>query len=318
MNAPEHRPVIRPGVYPDIPAVAYHRDICPVPSLSAGVAEALVNESPLHAWTRHPRLNPNHTEEHSSKFDIGTAAHALLLEGIDRMEICPFDDWKKGAAREQRDDARARGLIPVLLHQAEEIMLMVEAAKKAFAACEDLAGYSLAEGMAEQTLVWTESSHRNLDLLGAEIWLRCRPDWMPPDRRIIVDAKFTATSANPEAFARQIVSMAYDLRASFYLRGNRETDGAEDAKYLFLVQEIAPPYATAIIGMPPAFIAMGDEKVEAALNLWRQCMATDEWPGYPNRICYAEPPAWAMSQWAERQESAICSGVRNWEFGHQG
>lgn len=297
-----------PLIESNVSAAEYHADPSPIPSLSASIAELLVNRSPLHAWERHPRLNPNYVEEISGRFDIGTVAHALLLEGIDRMEICSFDDWRTKAAKEQRDAVRSSGKIPILVAQADRIICMVEAAKGAFAACPDLAGYRLDSGMAEQTLRWTEGETR----------LRCRPDWMPADRRVIVDAKFTATSANPEAFARQIIGMSYDMRASFYLRGNRATGGPEDGKYLFLVQETEPPYATSIIGMPPAFIAMGDEKVEAAIALWRQCMSTNEWPGYPSRICYVEPPAWAMSQWAERQESAIGSGVRNWEFGHQG
>lgn len=295
---------MNPGVYTNkqISHDLYHADPCIVPSLAAGIADALINQSPAHAWTRHRKLNPNYIEKNDSKFDIGTAGHALLLEGIDRMHVCRFDDWRKSDARAMRDDARAQGLVPILAKHEPKVRAMVKAAATKFAACTDLAGYTMDAGMAEHTLIWKED----------ETWLRCRPDWMSPDRRIMLDAKFTDASANPEAYARMIVSMAYDLRASFYLRGNKATGGHESAVYLFLVQETEPPYATSIIGLPPAFVAMGDDKVERAIALWRRCMASGKWPGYPNRICYVEPPAWAMAQF-----EALPSIARMVELGGQ-
>jgi hypothetical protein len=51
--------------------------------------------------------------------------------------------------------------------------------------------------------------------------------------------------------------------------------------------------------MPPAFIELGARKIEHAIRLWRECMASGKWPGYPNRIHWAEPPAWAQAQWDE-------------------
>lgn len=282
---------MKQGVYTNkqISHASYHADPCATISLAAGIADALINQSPLHAWTRHRRLNQNYVERQDSKFDIGTAGHSLLLEGIDRMWVCPFDDWRKNDAKAMRDDAREQGMIPILAKHEPKVRAMVKAAADKFAACTDLAGYKMLEGMAEHTIIWQES----------ETWLRCRPDWMSPDRRIMLDAKFTEGSASPESYARMIVSMAYDLRASFYLRGNAATGGHEKAVYLFLVQETEPPYATSIIGMPPAFIAIGDDKVERAIKIWAACMASGRWPGYPNRICYVEPPAWAMAQFEQ-------------------
>jgi len=303
-----------PGVYPNISHDAYHADPCPVPSLAAGIADALVNQTPMHAWTRHRKLNPGYVEKNDTKFDVGTAAHSLFLEGIDRMEVVPYDDWRTNAAKSQREEARMRGKIPILEKNQPKILRMVEAAAVKFRECEDLAGYKMHEGMAEHTIVWTEGDDDSYamalhadggstdlnHLVRPKIWLRCRPDWMPKDRKIMMDAKFTDTSASPHAFANQIVNMAYDLRASFYLRGNAATGGPEDAKYIFLVQETEPPYATSIIGLPPAFIALGDDKVEQAIAIWRKCMSENRWPAYPSRICWVEPPAWAATQWIER------------------
>jgi len=53
------------------------------PSLSRSVAHILLTQTPYHAWLAHPRLNPDYMPDEDSKFDIGTATHAMLLEGVD-------------------------------------------------------------------------------------------------------------------------------------------------------------------------------------------------------------------------------------------
>ena len=63
-----------------MPAEKYHADPCMVPSLSNSVAQILLSESPRKAWFSHPKLNTAFAEKEDGKFDIGTAAHAVLLE----------------------------------------------------------------------------------------------------------------------------------------------------------------------------------------------------------------------------------------------
>lgn len=295
---------MKPGIY-DWSHDDYHADkFAPAPSLAAGIADSLVNQTPLHAWTRHRRLNPAYVEEADSKFDPGTAAHALLLEGEDKMCVIVVDDWRTKAAKEQRDEARANGMVPLLVHQANKVRRMVEAAKAAFNRNADLKGYTLASGQAEKSMLWSED-RINPTPNQPTIWLRCKPDWFSPDRKLIVDAKFTDTDAGPEPFSRQIMRMAYDLRGAFYLRGNAALGGHPEAKYIFLVQEAKAPYATSFIGLPPAYVELGNQKVERAIEIWRECMRTGKWPGYEDRIYWPDPPAWALGQWEGRSTEDI-------------
>ena len=67
-----------PGLY-DMPEADYHADPCPEPSLSSTLARLMVNRSPRHAWTASPRLNPDHEPVNKETFDVGRAAHAVLL-----------------------------------------------------------------------------------------------------------------------------------------------------------------------------------------------------------------------------------------------
>ena len=183
-----------PGLY-DIPEAEYHADPCQAPSLSSSVAKILLTQSPLHAWTAHPRLNPYYEPEEKTAFDLGSAAHALLLEGEDRMTKIDAKDYKTKDAQAARDEARAAGKHPVLKARYPDVQKMRNAALLAITACTNLSGYTLAAGLPERALIWQED----------EIWCRCKPDSLANDRTLILDYKST-TDASPPAFNRQIES----------------------------------------------------------------------------------------------------------------
>lgn len=274
----------------------YIRDPSPVPSLSASIAKILLTRSPIHAWMAHPRLNPNWKQEVKEEFDLGTAAHALLLEGVDKMEVFnPADfpnlkgggvatGWTNKAIREARDAARAAGKIPVLLDQANALQAMVTEAKRAFSANPDLAGYTLTGegGDSEHPILWHEG----------ETYFRAKLDRVSQDRKLICDYK-TTDCAEPEVFLRQIVNMGYDVQAAMYMRALQK----QAEHFVFVVQEVEAPYACSFVGMTPAFLDLGARKLEAAIAIWKQCMATGVWPGYPDRVCYMDAPAWEMAKW---------------------
>lgn len=204
-------------------------------------------------------------------------------------------DWRTDKAQVARDQAKFNGKFPILEKHAADVRSMVGVAEQAIADCSDL-GYTLDQGKPEQTLIWKEIN----------TWLKSRLDWLANDYGAILDYKTTA-SANPEDFARQIIRMGYDMQAAFYVRGMEALTGKTPA-FVFLVQEITPPYACSFIGMPPAFMSLGLGKVEVAIDMWRQCMEAGKWPAYPSRIHWCEPPGWAASQWEERIQQQAMSG----------
>src|SRR5689334_5544259 len=128
--------ITHPGIY-RIPLNEYIADPAPEPSLNAGTAHRILEESPRHAWEQHPRLNPNYSNEQSSRLDLGTIAHALLLEHDDsRVVVIDADDWRTKTAKEERDVARALGKLPILKALYEEAKDMVSVARREIAASE--------------------------------------------------------------------------------------------------------------------------------------------------------------------------------------
>lgn len=289
-----HITINRPGVY-DIAAEAYHSDpVGPAPSLSASIAHTLLEFSPAHAWLKHPRLNPNHAAEHKTIFDLGSAAHKLILGKGAELHIIDAADFKKTAAREERDAAREQGMTPILGHQYEAALAMADAARKQLARHEDAAG-AFANGLAEQTLVWQERG----------TWCRCMLDFLPSGGNVFHDLKTTGASANPDTWGqRTLYDIGADIQTAFYRRGIKAVLGIEDAHFRFIVIENEEPFALSVVELSPGAVHMADRKVEEALAWWRWCLARDRWPGYPRRTCYVDPPVWQEKRWLEREERA--------------
>ncbi len=280
------------GVY-RIDSKTYHSDPCPEPSLSRSTIVDLIFKSPAHAKFNHPRLNPFYKEEKSEKFDLGSAAHALLLEGDEKIAIISADNWRKKETKTDREEARNSGLIPLLADQYTASKNMVAAAEKALAECSEI-GINNLRGQGDSELSWI----CNLD--GA--WIRTRPDWISHDRSLIIDYKTTEMSASPDNFARLVISNGLDIQCELYCRAV-EKIAEYRPKFVFMVQESYEPYLCSFVALPPAFMDMAKSKVDYGIWLWKRCRESGIWEGYPNRVAWIEPPQWALNAWEYKATS---------------
>ena len=268
----------------------YHADMVHAePTLSKSILHTLLTSSPAHARAAHPRLNPDFVREEDPKFDLGTASHALFLEGDANVHVVYADDWRTKDAKEQRQLARTHGRTPMLEKHYGECVNMTQALR---AQCDNRPeGPLFTDGTPEQTIVWQENG----------VWCRARLDWLLNNHTAVHDLKTTKASANPDAWTRTTMwGIGADLQAAFYLRGLSAVLGCRP-EFLFVVAEVFQPFALSVVGLTPAALALADAKVDWALNIWKRCLETDSWPAYPTRVCYAEPPGWAEAQWLERE-----------------
>jgi hypothetical protein len=224
------------------------------------------------------------------KFDIGTAAHAILLEGYAAVEVVHADNWRTKVAQKSRDEARAAGRIPLLESVLADVEAMVAAARaqlEQHAADPPL----FTDGKPEQTLVWEEAGG---------VICRARLDWLRDDRRTIDDLKTTSRSASPEAYSRALFGVGGDVQAAFYVRGVQELTG-ETPEFRWVIVETQPPFALSVVSPGPDVLTIGRKKVEYAIDVWRRCLTTGEWPGYPADVCFAELPPYEEARWLEKE-----------------
>lgn len=270
----------------DLSRELYHADqvVGDTPSLSASIASIICARSPAHAREAHPRLNPNFKRKEEKKFDLGTVAHALLLERRDPAEVIRVvycDNWMTKAAKELAAEAREAGLTPLLEKDAEAVYAMLDAARGQLDAREDEPPL-LTDGKPEQTLVWEEN--------GA--LCRARPDWLRDDGTWIEDVK-TVHDANPENWTRRnLFAHGCDVQAAFYLLGAERILG-ERPRFRWILIEKTPPYPVVVVHPSKDLLTVGEAKALYAIRRWSECLTKGIWPMYVNDPFEADLPAWA-------------------------
>jgi hypothetical protein len=275
-----------------IPAADYHDGIDEQPRFSASIAHIICSTSPKHAWTAHPRLNPNYVRVESEKFDIGAAAHSILLEGEDVIYVVHEDSWRKNVAKEAREYARSIGKVPLLAAARDEVMAMVDAVR------EQLAAFAVdpplfAEGKAEQSLHWEEDG----------VHCKARLDWLRDDLATCDDLKTTSRTANPDVFRKNLYATGAHVQAYTYIHAVEMVTGSTP-RFRWVVVETAPPYALSVCEPGADVLACGQSDWEYALGVWRSCLEADEWPAYPAVVSRLEAPAWELERRAMREEWA--------------
>lgn len=292
-------PISAPGAYvihPDL----YQEDPLPDASLRSSIAKTLIAKSPWHAWTEHPRLNPNFEREEETKFDLGSCAHTLMLGAGKRIHVESFKDWRTDFAKNVRKMLRDDGNVPVLAHQYEEMAAMVAAGRaqlkdfgleRAFAYMEN----GNAAGYPELVIAWQEGT----------AWCRSMIDWTcPPTPGLeIFDYKSKNESVNPASIGRVIENDGWDVQAAFQERGldALDPDNAGRRTFFFIAQETEPPYALVPYEMSEAHMTMGRKKVDYAITRWQECMKTGRWPSYCDGVVQTTLDPWAEKRWLERE-----------------
>lgn len=288
---------------------AYHADsLSPAPSMSAGIAKTLLDQSPRHAWHASPRLNPDAHEDlgamdsqKRSRLEHGTALHRMVLGAGRQVRWLDFDDYRSKEAKAAREEARDAGETPVLEGQRGRMERVAAAALEQAAAHRDL-GPALAEGQAEQAMLWREGS----------VWCRALVDFLPADpQQPVVDWKFTHASAAPQSFERQVQGMA--LRAHHYLRG-LERCGQPRPAYLICAVEAAAPHGLTVFKPSTALLHLGRELWEEALAAWERHLAAgtgrEHWPMYSPWTVEVGPDPWAIS----RAETQAMQRAEDWNL----
>jgi hypothetical protein len=273
--------VDQPGLY-QMSADHYHRDPVPQGSLSSSGARALLPPS-CPAKFRHEQL---HGRPSKPAFDLGHAAHSLVLEGDStRVVIVDAEDWKTKSAREQRDAAQAAGLVPLL---ADDWRVVQEMAAALRAHPIAAALFNPERGQPEQSAFWQDETHG--------VWRRARFDWLPdltPSGRLIVGDYKTTVSAEPRALAKSAANFGYHQQAAFYLDAVTALDLADEAAFVFVSQEKTAPYLVTAWELDREALDIGRALNEQALAIYAECMATDVWPNYTDDVALISLPAWA-------------------------
>lgn len=297
--------ISKPGIYYDMATADYFSDPCPSPSLTQSLAKVLLERSPLHAWYEHPRLNPDFKADNDTKFDVGNVAHKLMLgRGKEVVVLNPeFEDWRTKAAREAREQAAKEGKLCVLVRHMKVAQKMVDIARDRCEAvgCHD--AFHPDHGKGEVVIAWEEGG----------IWFRSMIDWFYPFSQslsLLYDYKTTGMSVAPHVIGRMMADAGWDIQAAMHERGLVALDLiGRGSRFRFVAQENEPPYAVTVAELSESVLTMGRKKLEVAIRIWRKCIKTNRFPGYPAQIIVPEYPGYAEAQWLDREQTEFAGDL---------
>jgi hypothetical protein len=281
-----------PGIYPNVPERAYHADPAEGISASASVLKTLYNKSPEHAWTLHPKLNPDwEPSDPTDEKDKGTILHALMLDQPAPYRILHFKDYKTDAAKAAKEDARAAGMIPILGKKFDELPPVATALRTRLRRdYPDLWAALTDPGTLREVTIITH-------IEGA--LYRCRADALPPPGcKVICDFKFTGREAEPETWAKQMRG-EHLFSAALYPRAV-EAQRGDLPEFKFIVCEWDAPYGASVHAAGPLLIGKGWRRSQVALRRWNWCMQNGRWPSYLPVTYYSDPPSW----WERQDDEA--------------
>ena len=268
--------ITEPGIYPDLSETDYraHHDW-----LSVSSAKKLLPPSCPAKFKATVGV-----EEHRPQFDLGKAFHAAVLGNGSEVAVVDALDWRSKDAREQRDAAYAAGRVPLLVADAAVVEAMADAVK-----AHDVASHLFVGGASEVSAFWVDEA--------TGVKCKARFDYLPdkqPRRRLIVPDLKSAVSADPGEFSRAAARFGYVMQQVHYSSALRHLGIDPEPAFLFVVVEKEAPHLVNVGQFAEeADIKWTAAALDKALRIYRDCLATDTWPGWPG-VTDLSLPTWHL------------------------
>jgi hypothetical protein len=276
--------ITEPVVIDSMPDTEYHAH----PALSVSGARLLLPPScpAIYRWQQ------DHGRDPKRAWDIGHAAHRLVLGAGPELEVVDAADWRTKAARELRDKARETGRVPILAHEFEAVSDMAYALRQHPIAGELLNPETMRP---EVSIFWRDPL--------SDVMRRARLDAISkPDadgEMVVVDYKSTR-SANLDHISRAMWTYGYAMQAAWYLDAaiSAAREPWDAKRFLFVFQESSPPYVVSVVQPDSTALHIGEERNKQALGVYAACVESDTWPGHvpADQIPYVGLPSWAERQ----------------------
>lgn len=234
-------------------------------------------------------LNP---EGPKRVFDVGRAAHTLVLGAGDPLIACPADLLSVDGrmittrAKEWASDQRAAGRTPLTPTDYDAVHRMADAILDHARAAE----------------LFTDPDRQPEVSAFCEIvpglWLRSRFDLLGGE---LTDFK-TAADPHPDAFRRSAWNYGYHVQDVAYRRAWSLIAGVGLPPMTFVVVGKESPHLVGIYTLDDDFERVGNEQLDAALEIYLHQLdkhgpPTDKgvtWDGLPDTTEVLAPPAWAL------------------------
>jgi len=274
-----------PLIVDDLSAEAYHADRGSVSS--SGLRKLLRPGCPAQF-----KYDLDHPQPAKKEFDLGHAAHKLVLGDGPELVVVEGARWDTTAVKTKVSAIRAAGNVPLKEAEYEQVQAMAKAIRE-----HPLAGplFAPGTGVAEQSIFWTDPA--------TGVRCRCRPDWLKilPGLALCVDFK-TTKDASPDAVSKSVRDYGYHQQDPFYIDGIEAAGLAPDGcRFVFVFQTKTAPYLITVRELDQQSRDIGRAKNERALRIFADCTTTGIWPDWTGPV--DDIPQISLPTWAAITEA---------------
>ena len=282
------------------------------PGLSPSIAQYISEECPRVAWAHHRLLGDcvELSEQQIAVRERGSVVHNLVLEDGNKVAVIDSDAYRSSAAKADRDQARAAGLMPVLKTKIGELRESAENIRHALLTMKDVDGEPFPligelgddDWRYEERLVWDEPAPS-----GNDVECHGVADIIRGDGMLVVDLKTTTASVNPAMCSATLLRSAGIIQGCAYpsAMGTLYPEVAGRVDMVFAFAQSKPPFMVTALRMSGEMRTIGEGRWLRAIDTWDRCLSAgkgpEHWPAYTDGIGTAHAPAWAMAQELEKE-----------------
>lgn len=236
---------------------------------ASGLSRSMLREM---AWPRTPAhfkakfIDKVVSEETTPAMELGTLTHRVILE----PESCEnaFHVKPEGMKFSNKEGIAWRDA-----HQYRSIITAEQAAAMR-GMRESVLAHPIARKFIERSLL-----EQNVFSDDGGIRLKARLDMLPDSGNSLADLK-TCESADDLGFSKSIDSYAYHYQAAFYLDVCKLA-GRDFSQWIFIAVEKEPPFLCVVYNLDQLAIEYGRRLYRRDLQVYRNCLESGIWPGYP-------------------------------------
>lgn len=235
----------------------------------------------------------------SRAYDVGHAVHAKVLGvGAGTVEYPPEHLTVSGnvstkvATVAWEAEQRAQGLTPVSPGEVARVNEMAEAVL-----AHDDARPILEVAVFREVSVFAEvdgvASRARFDAISGET-----------SRGVIAADLKSADDASKTGFEKTVAKWGYEVQEAWYEDTYLASEGRPVDQFHLIVMEKSGPFEVAVHRIPDVWVAMGRQKAAEARRIYRECVESGVWPGYPTTP-FLDPPTWLIFDHETRYEQEV-------------
>jgi exodeoxyribonuclease VIII len=274
----------QPGIYDNLDIMEYHD----TDGISSSGISLMLDCPARYHYEYYIKPKEIDVKKERDKYKLGRAVHMLILEPkkFDDLFYCMKEKVNLVTKVGKEIYAQAE------IEAAGREILRVGDFEASLGIAEEISQHDTwkkinKNGKVEQSIYWRGGVYNTL--------LKARPDFF--NDQIILDVKTTDDLNRFDA--RNVVKYGYHRQAAMQVDACKSIDGIERHFALVVVEKKAP-HLVKFIGLNQ-WIDQGREEYLRAAALYKECLETDNWPGYGDKFVELEMPEWACKMREDKE-----------------